>query len=160
MQRATEDFRTVQRLAATARSTSLGLLDPKSSYQFRVVPSAGQAAAAIPGAPCWARRSERGGHRGIAAGVPCAILLLVLLILLIVCCACKRRRRETRYPVSRAVDKAVVTQPNLNAPHKLLTGGMKSLGPPDYNLHQAPSERSSTLPYEVSPPAVRMATTV
>ncbi|XP_035276236.1 V-set and immunoglobulin domain-containing protein 10-like isoform X2 [Anguilla anguilla] len=159
--RATDDFRTVQQLAATARSTTLGLLDPKSSYQFRVVPVAGQTA----GQPSQEHHAGPGGLSeaaiaGIAAGVPCAILLLVLLILLIVCCACKRRRRETRYPVSRAVDKAVVTQPNLNAPHKLLTGGMKSLGPPDYNLHQAPSERSSTLPYEVSPPAVRMATTV
>ncbi|XP_064156644.1 V-set and immunoglobulin domain-containing protein 10-like isoform X2 [Anguilla rostrata] len=159
--RATEDFRTVQRLAATARSTTLGLLDPKSSYQFRVVPVAGQTA----GQPSQEHHAGPGGLSeaaiaGIAAGVPCAILLLVLLILLIVCCACKRRRRETRYPVSRAVDRAVVTQPNLNAPHKLLTGGMKSLGPPDYDLHQAPSERSSTLPYQVSPPAVRMATTV
>ncbi|KAJ8289565.1 hypothetical protein GJAV_G00002740 [Gymnothorax javanicus] len=157
--RATDEFRTVQNKSANARSTVLGQLDPKSHYRFRVVPVAGQKS----GEPSKEHRVGPGGLSeaqiaGLAAGIPCGFLLLLLLILLIVFCVCKRRRRQTRYPVSRTVDKVGTAQPNLNAPHKLLTGGMKSLAaPPNYQVH---SERSGTLPSGASPPPVRMATTV
>ncbi|KAJ8341023.1 hypothetical protein SKAU_G00333140 [Synaphobranchus kaupii] len=97
----------------------------------------------------------------IALSAEWGILLLLIIIALIVFCACKRKRRQTRYPVSSAVEKVVTTQPNLNAPHNLLTGGLKNVdGPPDYSTHEASSERSSTLPSVVPPLPVRMATTV
>ncbi|KAJ8404989.1 hypothetical protein AAFF_G00329100 [Aldrovandia affinis] len=159
--RATEEFRTIQNKPANVSSADLGVLDPKSTYWFRVVPVAGRGQ----GEPSKVHRiGPRGlsgaAIAGIAAGIPCGLLLLLLLILLIVFCVCKRRRRQTRYPVSRAVEKAVTAQPNLNTPHNLLTGGLKTVeGPPDYNVHQASAERSSTLPSTVSPPPVRMATT-
>ncbi|KAM4567457.1 V-set and immunoglobulin domain-containing protein 10-like isoform 3-T3 [Fundulus diaphanus] len=63
---------------------------------------------------------------------------------------------QTRYPVSRAVEKVKNIQHNA-APHN--NGVLRS--PPDYNrLNQTPSERSVTLPTFVPPPPVRVATTV
>ncbi|KAI1894821.1 hypothetical protein AGOR_G00119700 [Albula goreensis] len=160
-ERVTHGFRTIQKKPAYARSTDLAVLDPESTYQFRVIPVAGQ----TKGDPSEEHRIGPGGLSGpaiagIAAGIPCGLLLLLLLIALIVFCVCKRKRRQTRYPVARAVEKVVASQPNLNAPHALLTGGLKNGGPPDYNAHQATAERSSTLPSTVPPPPVRMATTV
>ncbi|MCJ8745496.1 hypothetical protein PDJAM_G00130770 [Pangasius djambal] len=98
---------------------------------------------------------------GIAAGVPCVILLLLLfagLILLFFNSSNEAAKRNPRYPVARATKKAVISQPDLTKPHHLLTRSLKQ--PPAYNhhRHQAPSERSSSLPLAVPP--VRMATTV
>ncbi|XP_058232794.1 carcinoembryonic antigen-related cell adhesion molecule 6 [Hemibagrus wyckioides] len=99
---------------------------------------------------------------GIAAGVPCVILLLLLLAgLILLCYYCYKKKtanRNPRYPVARAVKKAVIIQPNLTKPHHLLTSSIKP--PPAYNHHrnQAPSERSGTLPLGIPP--VRMATMV
>ncbi|XP_040900988.1 V-set and immunoglobulin domain-containing protein 10-like [Toxotes jaculatrix] len=97
---------------------------------------------------------------GIAAGIPCSLLFLLLLGgFIYLCVYCKKNRsRQARYPVSRAVDKAVTAQSD-TTPHNLLTGGLKT--PPDYNrLQQTPSERSVALPTFVPPPPVRVATTV
>ncbi|KAB5532923.1 hypothetical protein PHYPO_G00125670 [Pangasianodon hypophthalmus] len=99
---------------------------------------------------------------GIAAGVPCFILLLLLFAgLILLCYYCYKKKaaeRNPRYPVARATKKAVISQPDLTKPHHLLTRGLKQ--PPAYNhhRHQAPSERSSSLPLAIPP--VRMATTV
>ncbi|XP_060756591.1 carcinoembryonic antigen-related cell adhesion molecule 6 [Neoarius graeffei] len=98
---------------------------------------------------------------GIAAGVPCVILLLLLftsLILLCYYCFKKKEKQNPRYPVTRAVKKAVISQPDRTKPHHLLTNGLKQ--PPAYNHHhqQAPSERSGCLP--LGTPPVRVATTV
>ncbi|XP_036393862.1 V-set and immunoglobulin domain-containing protein 10-like isoform X3 [Megalops cyprinoides] len=161
--RATNEFGTIQEKPSSARSTNISGLDPKATYRFRVIPTAG----ATRGQPSKELRAGPGGGlsgpaiAGIAAGIPCGILLILIIIALIILCVVwRRKRRQTRYPVSRAVEKVVATQPNLNTPHTLLTGGLKtSAGPPDYSVHLA-SERSSTLPSVVSPPPVRMATTV
>ncbi|XP_066536248.1 carcinoembryonic antigen-related cell adhesion molecule 6-like, partial [Hoplias malabaricus] len=97
---------------------------------------------------------------GIAAGVPCGILLIILFICLVALCVfCyKKQDHNPRYPVSRAVEKAVISQPDLTKPHNLLTNGFKL--PPDYNLHvhQMFPERSGPLPVPAA--SVRMATTV
>ncbi|XP_036414492.1 carcinoembryonic antigen-related cell adhesion molecule 5 [Colossoma macropomum] len=97
---------------------------------------------------------------GIAAGIPCGFLLLLFFLGLIALCyfCYKKKDRNPRYPVSRAVEKAVNKQPDLTIPHKLLTNGFKL--PPDYNLLrlQTLSERAGPLPLGTVP--VRMATTV
>ncbi|XP_072538441.1 cell adhesion molecule CEACAM6 [Salminus brasiliensis] len=97
---------------------------------------------------------------GIAAGIPCGILLLLLLIgLFALCYFCyKKKDRNPRYPVSRAVEKAVASQPDLTGPHNLLTNGLKL--PPDYAFfrQQTIAERDGPLPLEPAP--VRTATTV
>ncbi|KAG9283779.1 carcinoembryonic antigen-related cell adhesion molecule 6-like isoform X1 [Astyanax mexicanus] len=97
---------------------------------------------------------------GISAGIPCGILLVVLLIgLIIVCYFCyKRKDRNPRYPISRAVEKAVISQPELTKPHNLLSNGLKL--PPDYSLYrqQTFAERDVPLPFQPAP--VRTATTV
>ncbi|XP_071782744.2 V-set and immunoglobulin domain-containing protein 10-like isoform X1 [Centroberyx gerrardi] len=156
------EYRSIQRKPGSARSADVSVLDPKSIYRFRVIPRAGM----TEGEPSETHRIGPGeglsgpAIAGIAAGIPCSLLFLLLLIGLIYFCVYyfKKKSRQTRYPVSRAVEKAVVTQPDIT-PHKLLTGGLKS--PPDYNiLHHAPSERSVALPTFVPPPPVRFATTV
>ncbi|CDQ60737.1 unnamed protein product [Oncorhynchus mykiss] len=61
----------------------------------------------------------------------------------------------------RELDPVVSTQPDVNTPNHLLTGGIKPL--PDYNRitsQAAPSERSIPLPTFVAPPPVRTATIV
>ncbi|XP_078108476.1 receptor-type tyrosine-protein phosphatase delta isoform X3 [Sander vitreus] len=103
---------------------------------------------------------SRSAIAGIAAGIPCGILFLVLLGGFIYFCVYwnKNKSRQTRYPLSRAVEKAITSQTE-TTPHNLLTGGLKS--PPDYNrLQQIPSERSVALPTFGSPLPVRVATTV
>ncbi|XP_034554610.1 V-set and immunoglobulin domain-containing protein 10-like isoform X2 [Notolabrus celidotus] len=66
--------------------------------------------------------------------------------------------RQARYPVSRAVEKAITIQTD-STPHNLMHVGRKA--PPDYNrLKLTPSERSVALPSFVPPPPVRVATTV
>ncbi|XP_027009637.2 carcinoembryonic antigen-related cell adhesion molecule 6 isoform X2 [Tachysurus fulvidraco] len=103
---------------------------------------------------------SRSAVAGIAAGVPCLILLLLLFAgLVLLCYQCykkKARNRDPRYPVTRTVKKAVISQPNLTKPQHLLTNCIKQ--PPAYNHHLAPSERSGRLPLGIPP--VRMATTV
>ncbi|XP_076868548.1 cell adhesion molecule CEACAM6 isoform X2 [Brachyhypopomus gauderio] len=97
---------------------------------------------------------------GLAAGIPCGLLLLILLAgLVLLCVFCyKKKDRNPRYPVSRAVEKAVVSQPDMTKPHKLLISGLKQ--PPDYRLydHQGITERAGSLPLATHP--MRMATTV
>ncbi|XP_062841986.1 carcinoembryonic antigen-related cell adhesion molecule 6 [Trichomycterus rosablanca] len=96
----------------------------------------------------------------IAAGVPCGILLLLLIAALIfLCYYChKKKDRNPEYPVAKAVEKAVMNQPDLTRPHQLLTIGLKP--PPDYNIYhlQMSGERSGPLPSALPP--VRLATTV
>ncbi|XP_043116225.1 V-set and immunoglobulin domain-containing protein 10-like isoform X2 [Puntigrus tetrazona] len=146
------DFLTVQSEPASARSSTLSGLNPESTYYFRIVPKAGRTAG---------EQSEQ--HRigpaaglsgaaiaGIAAGIPCALLLILIVLAFIYC---GRRDRIPRYPVSRATEKAVISQSALN-PHRLLRARLKP--PPAYRLQQP--ERSSPLPSENS--CARMATTV
>ncbi|XP_073341870.1 V-set and immunoglobulin domain-containing protein 10-like [Pagrus major] len=156
-------FRTIQHHPGSARSVDIVNLDPKSTYRFRVIPKA----LMTEGEPSDVRRLGPGeglsgpAIAGIAAGIPCSLLFLLLLggfIYLCVYCH-KNKSRQTRYPVSRAVEKAITIQPDTIPPHNLLTGGLKSL--PDYNrLQQTPSDRSVALPSFVPPAPVRVATTV
>ncbi|KAM3873039.1 V-set and immunoglobulin domain-containing protein 10-like [Diretmus argenteus] len=162
IKRASQEFRSIQLKPGSARSADVLALDPKATYRFRVIPNAGR----TQGASSAVHRIGPGeglsgpAIAGIAAGIPCSLLFLLLLIFLCVYC-CKRKRRQTKYPAPRAVEQrigVVATPPDI-PPHKLLTGGLKS--PPDYNrLHQAPSERSLSLPTFVPSPPVRFATTV
>ncbi|XP_023280598.1 V-set and immunoglobulin domain-containing protein 10-like isoform X2 [Seriola lalandi dorsalis] len=161
--RGTSDkYRTIQWKPGSARSTDVFVLDPNLTYRFRVIPRARM----TEGEPSEVHRIGPGeglsgpAIAGIAAGIPCSLLFLLLLAgLIYLCVYCnKNKSRQTRYPVSRAVEKAITTQSD-PAPHNLLTGGLKS--PPDYNrLQQTPSERSGALPTFVPPPPVRVATTV
>ncbi|KAK2903622.1 hypothetical protein Q8A67_008335 [Cirrhinus molitorella] len=141
------DFRTIQMMPAFARTTSVSGLKSESIYYFRIIPKAGRTAG---------EQSEQ--HRigpapglsgaaiaGIAAGIPCALVLLIVLAIIY----CSRRDRIPRYPVSRAVEKAAISQSTLN-PHRLLRARLKP--PPEYRRQQ--TERSTPLPF------VRMATTV
>ncbi|XP_041798812.1 V-set and immunoglobulin domain-containing protein 10-like [Chelmon rostratus] len=155
-------FHTIQQKPGSARSADIFSLDPKLTYRFRVIPKARMAE----GEPSEVHRIGPGeglsgsAIAGIAAGIPCSLLFLLLLggfIYFCVYCS-KNKGRQTRYPRSRAVEKAITTQTD-TTPHNLLTGGLKS--PPDYNrLQQTPSERSVALPSFVPPPPVRVATTV
>ncbi|XP_076593808.1 V-set and immunoglobulin domain-containing protein 10-like isoform X2 [Chaetodon auriga] len=155
-------YHTIQQKPGSTRSTDIFNLDPKVTYRFRVIPRA----LMTEGEPSEVHRIGPGeglsgsAIAGIAAGIPCSLLFLFLLggfIYLCVYCN-KNESRQTRYPVSRAVEKAISTQTD-STPHNLLTGGLKS--PPDYNrLQQTPSERSVALPSFVPPPPVRVATTV
>ncbi|KAM7383097.1 hypothetical protein PAMP_002779 [Pampus punctatissimus] len=152
-------YRTIQKKPGSARSADIFVLDPKSTYWFRVIPRA----LMTEGEPSDVRRigPDEGLSgpviAGIAAGIPCSLLFLLLLCGLIYLCYTKNKSRQTRYPMSRAVEKVVTTQPDVT-PHNLLTGGLKS--PPDYNRLQTPSERSLSLPTFVPPLPVRVATTV
>ncbi|XP_070822887.1 V-set and immunoglobulin domain-containing protein 10-like [Chaetodon trifascialis] len=155
-------FHTIQQKPGSARSTDIFNLDPEVTYRFRVIPKA----LMTEGEPSEVHRIGPGeglsgsAVAGIAAGIPCSLLFLLLLggfIYLCVYCY-KNKSRQTRYPVSRAVEKTITTQTD-SPPHNLLTAGLKS--PPDYNrLQQTPSERSVALPSFVPPPPVRVATTV
>ncbi|AWO96251.1 putative V-set and immunoglobulin domain-containing protein 10-like [Scophthalmus maximus] len=156
------EYRTVQQKPGSARSADVFLLDPDLTYRFRVVPKA----RLTDGEPSEVHRIGPGeglsgpAITGIAAGIPCSLLFLLLLGgLIYLCIYCnKNKSRQARYPVSRAVEKAITTQSE-TTPHNLLTGGLKS--PPDYNrLQLTPSERSVALPTFVPPPPVRVATTV
>ncbi|KAJ7985339.1 hypothetical protein DPEC_G00351040 [Dallia pectoralis] len=160
-QRAVEDFRTIQQKPATSRSANISILDPKSIYQFRVIPVAG----GIQGTPSPVLRFGPGLSVpqiiGLAAGIPCGVIFLFLLISLIfLCIYCARRKRDclhvlgetNRSPVAVAVGKAVSTQQNLNTPCPLLIGGLKAQ--PNYDREipkEAPAERSLPLPRFVSP---------
>ncbi|CAB1333509.1 unnamed protein product [Coregonus sp. 'balchen'] len=220
--RATEGFRSIQQRPGSSRSTDISVLDPKSTYYFRVIPIAGR----TQGEPSGVQIIGPGGLSGpqiigLAVGIPCSLLFLLLLIGLIYLCVycCRKKRRSTTlnpliflpvllshpeasqqniYPVPKAVKvmpvigkcviaqlscsylycrahillrahslalshpmQAVSTQPDINTPNHLLTGGFKPL--PDYNritLQVAPSERSIPLPTFVAPPPVRTATIV
>ncbi|KAM4580830.1 V-set and immunoglobulin domain-containing protein 10-like [Odontesthes bonariensis] len=153
-------FRTIQQKPGSARSTDIFVLDPNLTYRFRVIPKARM----TDGEPSKVHRIGPGlsgpAIAGIAAGIPCSILFLLLLgglIYLVVYCH-RKKSHQTRYPVSRAVEKAKASQPDIT-PHNLMAGGLKSL--PDYNrLQQTLSERSVSLPTFVPPPPVRVATTV
>ncbi|KAM6995163.1 V-set and immunoglobulin domain-containing protein 10-like [Tautogolabrus adspersus] len=155
-------FQTIQQKPGSARIADVFDLDPKLTYRFQVIPKA----LMTEGEPSEVHRIGPGeglsgpAIAGIAAGIPCSLLFLLLLALLIFLCVyChKNRSRQTRYPVSRAVEKAIPTQTD-STPNILLTGGLKA--PPDYNrFQQTPSERSVALPSFVPPPPVRVATTV
>ncbi|XP_047454018.1 V-set and immunoglobulin domain-containing protein 10-like [Mugil cephalus] len=157
-----DKFRTIQVKPGSARSTDVFPLEPDLTYRFRVIPKAHQ----TQGEPSTVHRIGPGeglsgpAIAGIAAGIPCSLLFLLLLGgLIYLCIYCsKNKNHHTRYPVSRAVEKAKTTQPD-TSPHNLLTGGLKS--PPDYNrLQQTPSERSVALPSFIPAPPVRVATTV
>ncbi|KAM9353525.1 V-set and immunoglobulin domain-containing protein 10-like [Symphorus nematophorus] len=157
-----KQFRTIQQKPGSARSTDIFALDPDLTYRFRVIPKA----LMTEGEPSEVHRIGPGeglsgpAIAGIAAGIPCSLLFLVLLgSFIYLCVYChKDKSRQTRYPMSRAIEKAITTQTD-STPHNLLAGGLKS--PPDYNrLHQSPSERSVALPSFVPPPPVRVATTV
>lgn len=159
-------FRTIQQKPGSSRSADVYILNPKSTYRFRIVPKARLTA----GEPSQVHRIGPGeglsgpAVAGIAAGIPCSLLFLLLLCVLIyLCFLCyKKRDRQTSYPITRGVEKKnQPKKPTLpeKHPHNLLAGGLRS--PPDYNrLHQTPSERSVTLPTFVPPPPVRVATTV
>ncbi|XP_015227333.1 PREDICTED: V-set and immunoglobulin domain-containing protein 10-like isoform X2 [Cyprinodon variegatus] len=156
------EYRIIQQKPGSARSADIFFLDPDLTYRFRIIPKA----RLTDGEPSEVHRIGPGeglsgpAIAGIAAGIPCSILTLFLIIGLIVLIFYlhKKKSRQTRYPVSRAVEKVKNIQPN-SAPHKMLNAGLRS--PPDYNrLHQTPSERSGTLPTFVPPPPVRVATTV
>ncbi|KAM9852069.1 V-set and immunoglobulin domain-containing protein 10-like [Aulostomus maculatus] len=155
-------YRTIQMKPGAARSTDIFVLDPESTYRFRIIPRARM----TEGEPSEVHRIGPGeglsgpAIAGIAAGIPCSLLVLLLLCgLIFFCIYCnKNKSQQARYPVSRAVEKTITIQPE-TTPHNRLEGGVKS--PPDYNrLHQAPSERSVALPTFVPPPPVRVATTV
>lgn len=156
-----DQYRTIQQKNGSERKTDIFVLDPKSTYRFRIIPKA----RLTPGEPSEVHRIGPGeglsgpAIAGIAAGIPCSLLFLSLLCCLFYFCIYrKEQNNQTPYPVSRAVEKAKTSQPEKN-PHTLLAGGLKSL--PDYNrLHQTPSERSVDLPMFVPPPPVRVATTV
>ncbi|XP_042278626.1 V-set and immunoglobulin domain-containing protein 10-like isoform X1 [Thunnus albacares] len=137
-------YRTIQKKPGSARSADIFVLNPKSTYWFRVIPRARM----TEGEPSEVQRIGPGeglsgpAIAGIAAGIPCSLLFLLLLCgLIYLCVYCtKNKNRQTRYPMSRAVEKSIATQPDVT-PHNLLTGGLKS--PPDYNrLQQTPSERT------------------
>ncbi|XP_073703060.1 V-set and immunoglobulin domain-containing protein 10-like, partial [Garra rufa] len=138
-------FLTIQLMSASARTTSVSGLNPETVYYFRVIPKAGTT------------KGEESEHRigpapglsgaaiaGIAAGIPCALFVLFIVLAFIFC---SRRDRIPRYPVSRAVEKAAISQSTLN-PHRLLRARLK----PEYRRQQP--ERLTPLP------SVRMATTV
>ncbi|XP_039974519.1 V-set and immunoglobulin domain-containing protein 10-like isoform X2 [Xiphias gladius] len=155
-------YRTIQQKPGSARSADIFALNPSLTYRFRVIPKARM----TEGEPSEVHRIGPGeglsgpAIAGIAAGIPCSLLFLLLLGgIIYLCVYCnKNKSRQTRYPVSRAVEKAITTQSD-TAPHNLLTGGLKSQ--PDYNrFQQTPSERSVALPTFVAPPPVRVATTV
>ncbi|XP_029958572.1 V-set and immunoglobulin domain-containing protein 10-like [Salarias fasciatus] len=157
-----DQYRTIQQKAGFERKTDVYVLDPKSTYRFRIIPKA----RLTPGEPSEVHRIGPGDGlsgpaiAGIAAGIPCSLLFLLLLCCLVYFCVsyCRNKNNQTPYPVSRAVEKAKTAQTD-KSPHILLAGGLKS--PPDYNrLHLAPSERSADLPMFVPPPPVRVATTV
>ncbi|KAK5861989.1 hypothetical protein PBY51_017423 [Eleginops maclovinus] len=154
-------FHTIHQEPGSIRSVDF-FLDPSLTYRFRVIPKA----LMTEGEPSEVQRTGPGeglsgpAIAGIAAGIPCSLLFLVLLGCAIYFCFYwkKNKRRQTRYPVSRAVEKAITTHKEVT-PHNLLTGGLKS--PPDYNkLNLNPSERSMALPTFVPPAPVRVATTV
>ncbi|XP_054477132.1 V-set and immunoglobulin domain-containing protein 10-like [Anoplopoma fimbria] len=155
-------FRTIKKEPGPVRRTDIFIQNPKLTYKFRVIPRA----LMTEGRPSEVQRIGPGeglsgsAIAGIAAGIPCGLLFLLLLGGSIYFCVYwnKNKSRQTRYPLSRAVEKAVTT-PTETTPHNLLTGGIKS--PPDYNrLQQTPSERSMALPAFFPPPPVRVATTV
>nr|XP_019948298.1 PREDICTED: V-set and immunoglobulin domain-containing protein 10-like [Paralichthys olivaceus] len=159
---ASNSYRTIQKKLGSIRSTDVLALDPNLSYRFRVIPLA----RSTEGKPSDVRRLGPGeglsgpAIAGIAAGIPCSLLFLALLGGSIYLCVYwnMNKSQQARYPVTRAVEKAITTQSEMT-PHHLLTGGLKS--PPDYNkLQQTPSERSGALPTFVPPPPTRVATTV
>ncbi|XP_037639752.1 V-set and immunoglobulin domain-containing protein 10-like [Sebastes umbrosus] len=156
-------FRTIQQKLGHDRSADMFFLDPRLTYRFRVIPKA----LMTEGEPSEVNRIGPGDGlsgpaiAGIAAGIPCSLLFLLLLGCFIYFCVSwnkkRNKSRQTRYPVSRAVDKAVTTQTE-TTPHNLLKEGLKAL--PDYNPFKTPSERSVPLPRFVPPPPVRVATVV
>ncbi|XP_029307836.1 V-set and immunoglobulin domain-containing protein 10-like isoform X2 [Cottoperca gobio] len=153
-------FHTIQQKPGPVRRADIFVLDPNLTYRFRVIPKA----LMTEGEPSEVHRIgpaeglSGSAIAGIAAGIPCSLIFLALLGSSIYFCIHwnKNKNRQTRYPVSRAVEKAITTQ---TTPHNLQTGGLKA--PPDYNRSQlTPSERSVALPTFVPPPPVRVATTV
>ncbi|XP_068070362.1 V-set and immunoglobulin domain-containing protein 10-like isoform X2 [Danio rerio] len=146
----TADFHTIQIMPAFSRSAGISALDPKSTYYFRIIPKAGRTAG---------EQSEN--HRigpaaelsvaavaALSAGIPCGLLLLFILIGFIYCAT-----QDRRYPVSRAVEKVVVSQSALN-PHNLLRARLKT--PADDRLQQP--ERAD--PVSSVDSSVRMTTAV
>ncbi|XP_047216319.1 V-set and immunoglobulin domain-containing protein 10-like [Girardinichthys multiradiatus] len=156
------EYRIIQQKTGSARSADVFLLDPDSTYRFRIIPKA----RLTDGDPSEVHTIGPGeglsgpAIAGIAAAIPCSILVLILLIGLIflIFYLRKKKNHQTRYPVSRTVDKVKNIQPNAT-PRNILNGGLRS--PPDYNrLQKTPPERSEILPTFVPPPTVRVATTV
>ncbi|KAL7393980.1 hypothetical protein ABVT39_018762 [Epinephelus coioides] len=154
-------FKTIQQKPGSARSADIFVLDPDLTYWFRIIPRA----LMTEGAPSEVHRIGPGvglsgpAIAGIAAGIPCSLLVLILLIVFICFCVYwnKNKNQQARYPMSRAVEKAISTQTEI-VPHNLLKAGRKA--PPDYNKFKTPSEKSVPLPTFVPPPPVRVATTV
>ncbi|XP_034730763.1 V-set and immunoglobulin domain-containing protein 10-like [Etheostoma cragini] len=155
-------FYTIQHELGTTRSADIFVLDPNLTYMFRIIPKALKAE----GDPSTVHRVgpgeglSRSAIAGIAAGIPSGIVFLVLLGGFVYFCVQwnKNKSRQTRYPLSKTVEKAKTSQTETTPPN-LLTGGLRS--PPDYNrLQQTPSERSMALPIFGTPLPVRIATTV
>ncbi|XP_037532732.1 V-set and immunoglobulin domain-containing protein 10-like [Nematolebias whitei] len=157
-----DGYHSIQQKPGSARSADIFTLDPSLTYRFRIIPKA----RLTNGPPSVIHRIGPGevlsgpAIAGIAAGIPCGIFVLVLLcgLIYLIFYYNKNKNRQTRYPVSRAVEKTKTSQLN-TTPHKLLAGKLTS--PPDYNrLQQGFFERSAALPSFVAPPPVRVATTV
>ncbi|KAJ3605233.1 hypothetical protein NHX12_027283 [Muraenolepis orangiensis] len=102
------EFRSIQVKPGSAQSAGILNLDPKSTYHFRVVPSAGRTV----GEPSKQQRIGPGtglngaAIAGIAEGIPCSLLALftftALLYLSVSYC---KNTGQPKYPVSRAVEK-------------------------------------------------------
>ncbi|KAK6469931.1 V-set and immunoglobulin domain-containing protein 10-like [Huso huso] len=168
--RAATDWRTIQTKGPEARNTDISPLQPGEIYQFRVKPMVGQNEG--PPSETYSLGQDPGLSAGAIAGIVIGsvfgfLLLLLLLILLILCCLRrKKQRKEPKYPVPKTKERVAtgVSQPNI-----LLTGGVTAArnGPSIGNGNRAYTpepytqyDKSSTLPSNVTPPAVRMATTV
>ncbi|KAK1155202.1 V-set and immunoglobulin domain-containing protein 10-like [Acipenser oxyrinchus oxyrinchus] len=168
--RAATDWRTIQTKGPEARITDISPLQPGEIYQFRVKPMVGQNEG--PPSETYSLGQDPGLSAGAIAGIVIGsvfgfLLLLLLLILLILCCLRrKKQRKEPKYPVPKTNERVAtgVSQPNI-----LLTGGVTAArnGPSIGNGNRAYTpepytqyDKSSTLPSNTTPPAVRMATTV
>ncbi|XP_074540422.1 V-set and immunoglobulin domain-containing protein 10-like [Halichoeres trimaculatus] len=158
-------FKIIQTKPGNARSTDVLYLNPKRTYQFRVIPKAGT----TKGEPTEVLRTGPGeglsgpAIAGIAAGIPCSLIFLLLLAgFIYLCVYCyKNRNPQIRYPGSRATEKAIKIQ-TTTTHHNQQKGGLKG-APPVYSSnksHLSPSERSVTPPSFVPPLPVRVATTV
>ncbi|KAK0147374.1 V-set and immunoglobulin domain-containing protein 10-like [Merluccius polli] len=113
------EFHSIQVKPGSARSAGVLNLDPKSTYYFKVIPSAGRTA----GEPSKQHRIGPGNGlsgaaiAGIAAGIPCSILALcIFATLLYLSISYCKNKGQPRYPVSRAVEKVVASQPDSALP--------------------------------------------
>ncbi|XP_028833047.1 V-set and immunoglobulin domain-containing protein 10-like isoform X2 [Denticeps clupeoides] len=155
--RAADKYRTIQVEPASSRSANISGFHPKLVYYIRIVPMVGNTAGLVSKELKIGPETMSGAAIvGIAAGIPCTLLVLLSIVGLIVLCirSYRKKNREPCYPVCKAIEKVATTVPV--APHQLLHGEMKP--PPDYSIHQRPTQRPGQRPSDASP--VRMATTV